>query len=231
MVATLSVMAIAVAPAQAEVGSHWNVNGSPISKELVEKGVVPEAKLDNNHGVLVSHALGKELNILCTSMGFSEARLKLEGSSLGKVRFAGCRITTNGGEVLPACEPHTGSEKGVILTVLLKDLIVLEAEGIAGEGYDRLEPEEGTKFVTITTSASCAFGENIPIITEIVKGFVAKDSNLEFRVEKLSRLLEEGPATKLWVISKTEEHKALIHGTASVALEGEHFLKWSATPA
>ena len=204
VVATLSAMAFAVAPAQAEVGSQWNVNGHPISKELVEKGVVPEPKLENNHGVLLSHAFGKELNILCTFMEFSEARLKLEGSSLGKARFTGCRITTNGGEVLSACEPHTGAEKGVILTVLLKDLIVLEAEGIAKEGYDRLEPEEGTKFVTITTSASCAFGENIPVITEIGKGFVSKDSNLELRAEKFTHLLEEGPGTKLWTMSKTE---------------------------
>jgi len=229
MAAALSLMAFAVASAQAEVGSHWNVNGSSISKELVEKGVVPEAELENSHGVLLSHALGKELNILCTAVHFEEARLKLEGSSLGKIEFTGCRITTNGGEVLPACEPKTGGKAGVVLTVLLKDLIILH-EG--PEGYDRLEPEEGTRFVIIETSASCAFGEKIPIITEAGKGFVFKDCNLEGRVEKVTHLTEEGPLTKLWTISKTEEHEAHIDGSANVFLTLEHKgLKWSGTPA
>lgn len=187
LAATLSVVTIVATSAKAEVGSHWNINGSPITDSLVEKGVVPEAELENNHGVLLSHALGKELNILCTQVQFREARLKLEGSSLGRLRFTGCRVTTlNGGvlEVLPACEPHTGAEKGVIVTNLLKDLIVLH-EG--PEAYDRIEPEEGTRWVVLETSASCAFGENIPIIGKVT----LKDCNLEFRVEKLTHLVEE----------------------------------------
>jgi len=227
--AALSVMAFAAASAQAEVGSHWNVNGSAISEALVTKGVVPGATLVGNHGVLLGRALGKELNILCTEVQFEEAKLKLEGSSLGKIRFSKCQITTNGGEVLPACEPHTGEEKGVVLTNLLKDLIVLEAEGVAGEGYDRLEPETGTRFVNIATSSKCAFGENIPVIGK----FVFKDSELQGRTEKAIHETEEGPGTELWVISVTEEHKSKIDGKAEVALTGEEHagLKWSGTPA
>jgi len=212
------------ATAQAEVEAHWNVNNNAISAELVTRGVVPEATLENNHGVLLGHALGKELNILCTSMRLEEAKLKLQGSSLGKFRFAGCRITTNGGEVLPACEPHTGTEAGVILTVLLKGLIVLHE----GTALNRIEPEEGTRFVNVATSASCAFGENIPVIGK----FFAKDCNGAFVVEELTHLFEEGPLTEIWVISKTEEHKSTIDGSASVSLTGEHaLLKWSGTPA
>jgi len=244
MAAALSLMAFAVASAQAEVGSHWNVNGSSISKELVEKGVVPAATLEGSHGVLLSHAIGIELNILCTSVEFEEARLKLEGSSLGKIKFAGCQITTQKKEgkpgeqeVLTACEPHTGTSeegKGVVLTNLLKDLIILH-EG--AEGYDRLEPEEGTRFVVIATSAACAFGENIPVIGKFVfKDCSSKNEKgeciTEGRVEKEVHLTVEGPLTELWTISKTEEHKATIDGSANVFLTLEHKgLKWSGTPA
>jgi len=229
--AALSVMAFAAASAQAEEGSHWNVSGSAISDALVTAGVVPQATLENNHGELLGKALGKPLKILCTAVAFVGARLLLEGGSGGKVRFTGCRITTlEGGAlvVLPACEPHTGTELGVVETVALKDLIVLH-EG--AEGYDRLEPVTGTKFVNISTSSKCAFGENIPIITETGKGFVFKDCNLEGRVEKVTHLVSEGPLTKLWVISKTEEHESTIDGSANVILVGAHEgLKWSGTP-
>jgi len=231
LVAALSVMAFAAASAQAEATSHWNVNGKSISDELVEKGVVPEATLENEHGVLLGHALGVELNILCKTIQFEEATLKLEGGSLGRIKFTGCRITTNGGEVLPNCEPKTGTEKGVVLTVKLKDLIVLEAGGIAGQPYDRLEPEEGTRFVVIETVGACAFGEKIPIVTETGNGFVLKDCNNEGKVEKVTHLAEEGPGTKLWVISKTVEHESHIDGSANVFLKGAHEgLKFSGTP-
>jgi hypothetical protein len=225
LAAALSVMAFAAAAAQAEVGSHWNVNGSAISATLLP---VPGATLENNHGQLLSHALGgTPLNILCTAVTFENAVLKAEGGSLGKIKFSGCTIN-NGKEVLPACEPVTGTEKGVVLTVLLKDLIVLEASGIAGEGYDLLEPEEGTQFVNIATAGECAFGTHIPVIGK----FVFKDCNLEGKVEKVTHLTEEGPGTELWVISKTNEHKATIDGSANVFLTGAHEgLKWSGTPA
>jgi len=205
LVAALSVMAFAAASAQAEATSHWNINGTALKNNTLLPSVT--ASLENNHGVLLGHALGKELNILCTSIAFVGAVLKQEGGSSGKIKFSGCRITTNGGEELPACEPHNGTEKGVVETVALKDLIVLEAGGEAGAPYDRLEPVEGTRFVNIATSASCAFGENIPIITETGAGFVLKDCNKEGKVEKVTHLGEEGPGTKLWVISKTVEHE------------------------
>jgi len=260
LAAALSVMAFAAASAQAEVGSHWNVNGSAISATLLP---VPEATLENNHGQLLARALTRALNILCTAVTFEEAVLKTEGSSLGKVRFSGCLIYSfkNEGtekqevEVLPACEPKTteGGEvkKGVILTKLLKDLIILhttEAEKKEGktnpEGYDRLEPEEGTTFVTIESSAECSFGSKIPVIGK----FVFKDCSLRVkdkegketgacipqgREERVTHLVEEGPLTELWVISKTEEHKSTIDGSANVFLTGKAHegLKWSGTPA
>jgi hypothetical protein len=226
MVAALNVMSFAAASAQAEATSTWNINGTALSNNTLLPKVT--ATLENNHSVLLGHALGKELNILCTSIAFKEAVLKEKGGSLGKIRFAGCRITTNGGEVLPACEPKNGTEKGVVETALLKDLIVLESSGTAGEPYDRLEPEAGSRFVEIETSASCAFGEKIPIITELATvsggagGFVLKDCNNEAAVEKVTHLGEEGPGTKLWVISKTVEHESHIDGSINVILSGTH---------
>lgn len=223
----VSVMAFSAGAAQAEKGSHWNINGTAISEALISTGASPGGTLENNHSVLLSHVLGKELNELCTALTLEETTLKLEGGGVGKIRFSGCAVN-NGKETLPACEPHTGAEKGVVLTALFKELIVLEAGGVAGEAYDQLEPAEGTVFVTQETSAECAFGSKIPTIGKIV----LKDCNLEAKVEKVTHLYEQGPGTELWIISKTAEHKATIDGSVNLFLTGVHEgLKWSGTPA
>jgi hypothetical protein len=219
-----SAMAVAAGSAQAEVGSHWNVNSSSISSTLLPE---VETALENNHGVLLTKILGSKVEVLCTATRLENAVLKSEGGALGKFKFSGCVILV-GGVVQPACEPRNGLEKGVILTKLLKDLIVLEAGGVAGEAYDLIAPDEGTLLALITTTEECSIGSDIPIIGE----FVAKDCNLEHKVEKVIHLFEEGPGTTLWAISKTEEHKATIDGSANAFLEGAHRgLKWSGTPA
>ena len=117
-------LAFGAATAQAEKGSHWNVNGSAVSESLISTGVSPGGTLENNHSVLLSHVLGQQLNELCTAINIEETTLKLEGGATGKMRFSGCTIN-NGKETLAACEPRTGTEKGVVLTVLLKELLVL----------------------------------------------------------------------------------------------------------
>jgi hypothetical protein len=239
MAAALSVMAFAAASAQAEVGSHWNVNGSAISATLLP---VPEAELTKTsgslHGVLLSKILGSKFEILCTAVHFKEAVLKSEGGSLGKIEFTGC-VELVGGVLQPACEPHTGTQKGVIVTKLLKDLIVLVAGGVAGEGYDRLEPEEGSTFTTVESSEECSVGEKVPVIGKFIFqdcGATSENpaacTTHEGKVEKVKHFTREGPGTELWVISKTEEHKATIDGGAEVFLTGSHVgLKWSGTPA
>jgi hypothetical protein len=80
----------------------------------VNKGVVPEAELESNHGVLLNHAPGKDLNILCTAVQAEEAKAKSEGFGLRRFRFTGCRLTTNGGE---CCQPvnHILEPKKVLL--------------------------------------------------------------------------------------------------------------------
>lgn len=217
----MSVMALTAVSASAETGSHWNINGAALNNNILLPA--PEGTLENNHGALLSRVLNKPLTVLCTSLEFQEFVLKAEGSSLGKFRFSGCKVLIDG-VVMPACEPRDGVESGVILTNLLKDLIILH-EG--PEMYDRLEPEVGNVLATILMTNECSIGESLPVIGK----FVAKDCNLEGRVEKVTHLAEEGPLTEMWVISKTVEHIARIDGSTNVFLSAPHQLPWSGTPA
>lgn len=235
----IGITLLAVASAQAEVGAHWNVNGAAISKTLLPNF---ETELEGNHLVLLTHILGSPVETLCTAMHFEEGVLKEEGSTLGKVRFSGCIQKVNG-TVQSACEPHNGAEKGVILTKLLKGLIVLHtlATGTVDSLY-RIEPEEGSVWVTTETSTECSVGSKISLLGTLYLGDCAK----ELAVEKVVHLLtaegckestkcgevEESMPTELWYISKTTEHKVTVDGSLNVSLVREHEgLKWSGTPA
>jgi hypothetical protein len=245
----LGLVAISAGAAQADVGAHWNVNGKSYETSEKEKaeGTTIEKTLPvelgaalETDGTLLSKALGgTSFNILCTGMNFENAVLKAVGGSLGRIRFSGCKIFLGGKESVP-CEPHTVTggvdERGVILTVLLKDLIVLHEEEVSpgvkkNEPVDRLEPEEGETFVTIQTSAECSVGgkAGIPVIGK----FTLKDCQHEGRVEKVTHLGDELAAlTEMWILSKTVEHKATIDGSANVSLIKAHEkLTWSGTPA
>jgi hypothetical protein len=217
----LGLMAIGTGAAQAEKGSHWNVNGKAITAELLVK---IGATLENNHGILLSNALGKSFHILCTAMAFEEAELKVEGGSSGKIKFTGCIILL-GGVLSKPCEPKDAGVAGVILTKLLKDLILLHE----GEPVDELEPVVAPLFALIETSAECAFGSSIPVIGG---RFTFQDCQKEGRIEKVTHLGTELAAlTELWILSKTAEHVARIDGSANVSLIGEHAgLTWSGTP-
>jgi len=233
----LGLMAIGTGAAQAEKGAHWNLNGNPITSTLL-----PEigALLEGSHGVLLSKALGSPFKILCTAMTFEESKLLLEGSALGRIRFSGCKIFLSEKESIP-CEPHTGTEKGVILTNLLKGLITLHEETLEGvtknEPVVTIEPDiAGQPFVNIVTSAECSVGgkAGIPVIGK----FVLSDCLHKGRTEAISHLGIELPTlTKLWILSETVEHQATIDGSASVFLVGEHLdteknkFLWSGTPA
>jgi hypothetical protein len=225
--AALVLMAFA-ASAQAEVGAKWLIEKS--NSVVVTAGPTLEPgigvkEVENRTVTLLSKVLGQKFEILCTGMNFENAVLKAEGGSLGKIKFTGCVEIVNG-TIQPACEPHTGTEKGVILTKLLKDLIVLH-EG--PEGYDRLEPEEGTTLVTVESGEECSVGPKIPIIGKIV----FEDCKVEGRILKVDHLIEEfTPLTELWIISKTVEHLAHIDGSVILTLIGEHAgLKWAGDPA
>ena len=131
----------------------------------------------------------------------------------------------------PACEPHTGTKKGVILSNLSKGLIVLHELKPSGEkdALVRLEPVVGETFVTVETAEECSIGEKIPIIGKLY----IKDCENRFKDDTLSdHLIEQGPLTELWAFNKTTEHIANIDGSALVHLVAEHLdLPWAGLPA
>jgi len=227
----LGLMSFGTGAAHAEKLAHWNVSGKAISSgllpfiqaEIEELKVAPAGK----HLVLLAKILKNLIHILCSGISLINFHFLIEGGSLGKIRFTGCVILV-GETVQPACEPHTGIEKGVIETVLLKDLIVLHklASGEVDD-LDELVPNTGETFVALETSEECAVGAKIPVVGKIF----LEDCQKEFLVEKKVHLVQQGPLTALWLISKTEEHVATIHGSVNLFLVGEHTgLLWSGTP-
>jgi len=90
-----------------------------------------------------------------------------------------------------------------------------------------LEPSEGTFFMTLETGEECAIGEKIPILGKLY----IKDCENRFEKHQVIHLIEEGPLSEMWVISKTAEHKVKLDGSALVSLTGAHAgLAWGAMP-
>jgi hypothetical protein len=198
--------------------ASWNVSGSGISSKLLPSVGVT---LEKNEGALLTKYLGAQLEILCTAMALLGGVLEAEGKLTGKARFTGC-IMKSKGEVIPACEPHNGLEKGVIVTNPLKGVLALHA----GEKILRVTPAEGSKFVTLAFPESCFFPGTVPIIGTVT----LKDSALGS--ELVTHLGLEGPLTELWFLSKTVEHQSTLDGSVNSFLQGAHEgLKWSGSPA
>jgi hypothetical protein len=225
VMAALGIMAFA-ASAQAEPGAHWNVAGVPIAGEQSV-----QATLENGTGSLLLQSGLNAVKILCTTMEFEEAVLKVEGGSLGRAKFSGCDTFINGTLAKNCLPKSSGQVLGTILTNLLKDLIVLHKAVSATEGYDRIEPEGGPhgEFVNILLGATCAIGSELPVYGI----FAVKDCNNEGRVEKVTHLYEEfKPLTDLRVFHPLAEGTtATIDGSANVSLSGGNVGRsWSGIP-
>jgi hypothetical protein len=213
VMAALGIMA--PTSAQAEVGAHWNVNGSAIT---TDRSVI--ATLENGTGSLLTTVGLNAVKILCTALEFEEAVLKVEGGSLGKIKFTGCKTFLNG-TLAEKCAPKSsGAETGTILTNLLKDLIVLHPAVSATESYDRLEPDaEGVDapLVNILLGATCAIGSELPLYGK----YTLKDCNNEGRVEKFTHLYEEfKPLTNLRIFLPLTGNVATIDGSINNNLAG-----------
>jgi len=186
-------------------------------------------------GILHSKIIGKEVLFECSELKAINAKL-LAGGNIGEkagtveksfVKFSGC-ITKIGGVTTASCEPKNGTEKGVILTNPGHGTIVLHTVVLKNEkgeiiGEDKVEltqilPDTGETFATIFLGELCSIGEEVPVIG---KAFL-KDCKNAFLSHLLEHLVEAGPLTELWTISKTEEHKATILGSAFAFLGGEH---------
>jgi hypothetical protein len=139
-----------------------------------------------------------------------------EGKPVGaQIKFSEC-ITIIGGEKNALCAPKIEGVAGVIITNKSHGLIVLHEGGTVT--LLSILPDEGETFVTIESEKGCPIGTKVPIIGKMH----LKDCENAFLTHKVIHLTEIGPLTELWAISKTEEHKATILGSAFAFLIGAH---------
>jgi hypothetical protein len=241
LLAALGAMTFATASAQAEKNSYWALLNA--ANTLVKVGVPNDTLLpsleagmaaEGADGVLLTKVAGIKVEILCTEIGLpnAETKLLLEGKILGRARFTGCATKLNGVTSTP-CKPHTGTEKGVIITLKLKGLIelhILQPGEITDEivmVLDDMEPfPNKDHFATLELDPECAIGSKISIFGR----FAIQDQ--QFLSLLFDHLWQEFKAlTHMYAISDTVEHAATIDGSAEVFLLGEHLgLKWEGAP-
>jgi len=230
---------VGASPAHAVM--HWNVGGAPWT---VTKPV--EAQLNETApgvfetGILHSKIGGNTVLFECKKGELVGVSLETEGKVKGgDVKFEKCITKVNGVEN-KACEPNdSGTSPGVILTNPGDGLIVLHTTA-GGEKWDITEitslVEEtvaGVKqpvFGRVKMSVECPIGSNIPVIGKLTIIDVSNGTTNgnEVLKEQLTHLIEQGPLTELWVLSKTAEHVATILGKAKVFLVSDQ--NWSGTP-
>jgi hypothetical protein len=196
----------------------WLVKGTAIGTEL--SPLVAAKELEGNDATLLTKIAGVKVEVLCTATQLSGIKLQSKGtlSSESQVNFSGCLTKLNEKEN-GACEPNNkGIEPGAISSQLLKGTLIYHE----GSGLVRLEPASGETLATIETSAGCSLGTKIPLLGKVT----LKDSSLATEAE--THLVVAGPLTELWAVSKTEEHKVTLDGSAVVRLASSHAgLSWS----
>jgi hypothetical protein len=225
-----SLSAFSAAGAQATPGAHWWLV-KPTDGKLVELNATAAITSDTPTVLLLTKIAGVTVVLHCTTVASTGVLLEKEGSvskSNGgfDLKFGGC-VTLLNGSPSSACEPsNEGKEKGVILTKQLHGLIVLhELAGGAKDHLVQILPVaekvlgEDKPFATIEMGAECAIGTKVNIIGELF----LKECSPQTLLEHLEKhLLEEGPLTKLFVISLTAEHAAKLDGSVWALLTGEH---------
>ncbi len=207
------------------------------SKGELKKGINLQASVglekDSSSFVLHSEILKVKALFLCTELKAVNARL-LAGGNIGekagtiknsKVLFSGCTTDLNG-VAAPECTPKDATDgEGFIVTKSLHASLVL---GTGGEDLLQVLPDEGEIFVTMELPAACPIGTKVPVIGKLL----FKDCENLALTHLAKHLIEPGPGTELWVVSKTTEHIATLLGSAWAKLTGEHEgLKWSGDPA
>ena len=233
-------MAFGTSGAQAEVGAKWLIlTSGGVLKTGAELHAKVNLEIDSPTLVLHSEILHIKTLFLCTEVKVDEAKLLAEGSigkeagvvSGSKVLFAKCTTDLNG-EAASECTPNdpvTGV--GTISTQPGHALLVLhELTGGVKDDLTEIIPDTGlgTTFATIHLPAACPIGTSVPVIGK----FFLKDCENKALEHLIKHLVEEGPLSELFTISKTAEHAAKLLGSAWAFLEGEHAgLKWSGDPA
>jgi hypothetical protein len=228
----IGLVALASSAVQAEAGAKWslvNTKGELLSVTSELLPTVLMAKIaTGDMTLLFTTKGGTKVELLCLHAEFLNARLETEGTIGGenKTRFSECTTKLNG-SLSPACEPHTGAEKGVVTSKALRGLIKLYELKPSGvkDTVVLFEPVTGTEFMSIEVGkGSCAIGE---VCTITGKNSI-QDANNELGVEKTTHSVEQGPLNELSVNGQP----AFVDGVGVLQLSGTHEgFKWAGTPA
>jgi hypothetical protein len=238
----LGLMAFSTAGAQAEPTAKWLILN--VANEVKEGSTLhAEVGLETESPTLVLHSeiLKIKVLFLCTGVKAISAFLQKEGTiakeynAEGKpvgsqVLFSGCTTDLNG-TTEPKCEPNDPREEkaGTIVTEPGHALVVLHE--LADKTKDHLVkilPDEGEIFAKIITGSKCAIGTSVSVIGKLF----LKDCQNKFLEHLVKHLVEEGPLSELFTISKSTEHAATLLGSAWAFLTGVHKeLKWSGETA
>ncbi len=210
---TATVSSSLLVTAKAEAAPTWTIG--PKAELPAELSAKAEKAL-----VLTTKIAGISVEYSCTGISLDKTLIEAEGKGTGTALFSGCITRLNGATSTP-CEPKVGTEKGKIASKALKGQLVLH-EGTTT--LAKVTAVEGETLTTIESGAECPIGAKVPVIGTLY----LKDAGGEFEVSKEAHLLETGPLTTLWTISKTAEHVATTSGSAGFSLAGEHLHQpWS----
>jgi hypothetical protein len=216
------------ASAQASAGAKWLVlesAGVLWSEAKVNEGKASILGEAETLGILHTKIAGVAVLFECNNLATEKAVLLANGSigeSAGnvkgsKIRFTEC-ITKLNGATFNVCEPNAeGKNKGVIRTNSLHGLLVLhELTGGVKDDIVQVLPDTGETLATIEMSELCPIGEKVPVIGKAT----LKDCENLALTHLLLHLMQVGPLTELWTISKTAEHVATILGSGWAFLGG-----------
>jgi len=216
-------MSFTAVAAHATVNSHWWIV-DPVSGKLTELTATASLTQESAIGTLLTKIAGVKVEFNCTATSSEGVQVEKEGSVSktnggATLKFTGCSTKLNGA-TSGACEPkNAGTESGVIATRKLHALVVLhELSGGVKDHLVQILPVEGETFATVEMGKECAIGTKVPVIGK----FFAKDCKNELLVHLEKHLLEQGPLTELWAISKTAEHVSTLDGSSWLLLTGVH---------
>jgi hypothetical protein len=225
----LGLMAFGTTAAQAEVGAKWlfaQKGGSELFAFL-EASIGAEAETTQ---VLHSKIAGVAVLWECKKLATVNTKLTANGSiSKGKIKYSECHTFLNGVLSIPCLPIAGGTQPDVIETLDLHGLIVLHelASGVKDD-IVKILPVSGEVFAHIEMGDNCAIGENVLVLGSAT----LKDCENLALTHFVKHLVEVGPLTELWTISKTAEHIATVLGSAWTFLTGAHEgFKWSGDPA
>jgi hypothetical protein len=236
--AVISGLVAFVSVAHAEIDARW------LFAEKVGTNLVPfleaEVELEKETGatyVLHSEMLKIKVLFICLELKVTGTpKLVANGGiSTGELLYSECETYLNG-KLNASCTPKDVKEgvSGTILTKPLHSLLVLHN----GQDYLKVLPDDvgGSPSETVAIiemGEFCPIGKKVPVI-----GVISLKDCLGLALTHVVKHLVEPTSidgtllTELWIISKTEEHKAGLLGSAWGLLKGVHAgIKFSGQPA